>query len=75
MFVRNKMYPVTSRIYLNLGFYDVDRAKGYGCLWDSRRNMWYFYDDECNSSGISTNQKLRDELRPFKMNGNARVYI
>jgi len=75
MFVGKKIYPVTSRIYLNLGFYDVNRAKGYGCLWDSRRNMWYFHDDEYKHARIEENIDLHTELKPFKIIGDVRFYI
>jgi hypothetical protein len=75
MFVGKKIYPVTSRIYLKLDFFDVDRAKGYGCLWDSRQNMWYFHDEECECSGIMENVNLYTELKPFKIIGDKRFYM
>lgn len=74
-FVGNKIYPVTSRIYLNLGFYDVGQAKGYGCLWDSRRHLWYLHDDEYKHSGIIENIDLHKELKPFKMIGDKQFFI
>lgn len=70
-----KFYSPCYRIYLHLQYNEHVEAKSYGCLWDSRRNKWYFHNDEYVKSGIKNDIDLHNKLRPHMILDNKIQYL
>jgi hypothetical protein len=70
-----RVYPVSKRIFLNLKYEDVKRAKSYSCMWDAQRNKWYFHKDDYLKSGIKYNEKLHSELCPYMIINSEILYV
>jgi len=75
MFIGQKIYPVWYRIYLHLNFEHLERAKSYGCLWDSHIHKWYFHKEQYLKSGIKDNIVLHGELRPYMILNNVIHFV
>lgn len=45
--------PINVRVYLDVPFKDKNKAKEYGCKWDSDNKKWYCIDSDKGKSNIT----------------------